>query len=97
MQRLSNLTYRRVDCVVSIEEDPLTPDALEDLLARHKPSMVLGQNEQQVKRDALELDGAALATKLVRAPIELEIRESANIFEHLDPTDGHTDSSSLAA
>ena len=55
----ADLTHSSVDRRVNIYKDALPPDALENFLARHELSLSLSQQEQQIERNALQVDDAA--------------------------------------
>ena len=50
----AELAHRAVDGIVNIEKHPFTPEALQDLLARHELSTLLDQQEKQVERNTFE-------------------------------------------
>jgi hypothetical protein len=85
MQYVADLPNRGVDAVIRVEKDVLAPDSLDHIFAGDKLSGSLGQQEKQVKRNALNPHGASLAAALVGTPIQLEIRKSVNICGHLRP------------
>ena len=95
MQCVPDFPHRGIDSVVGIQEDAFAPDALQNFLARNELPASVGQNEEQLEGDALQLHGTALAPELVSSPVKLVVRETADIRRHLNPL-GEANSSSVA-
>src|SRR4029077_13396982 len=70
---LADLANRAIDAVVRIEENALTPNPLDDQLPADELPPMFHQEEQQFRRNALQLEQAAAAAQLVAAEVKLKI------------------------
>jgi hypothetical protein len=73
LERLTNFADRAIDAVVSIEEDAIPPDSLDDLFARDQLSSLLNQQEQDFHRNAFQPEHSISSAQFIGTRIELEI------------------------
>jgi hypothetical protein len=73
LERLTNFSDRAVDAVVSIEEDAIPPDSLDNLFSRDQLSSLLNQQEQDFHRNAFQPEHSISSAQFVGTRIELEI------------------------
>ena len=72
LQDLPDFPNRAVDAVVDVEVNLLPPNPLDDLLPRDQLPAVLGEEQQNLHGNALQLERLAGASELVGAGVELE-------------------------
>jgi hypothetical protein len=75
-QRPPNLPYRGINAGVAIQENPFSPDSLQDLFACDQLTRLFGEQEEQIERDALQVHDLAAAAEFAGAAVQLEIFES---------------------
>jgi hypothetical protein len=75
-QRPPNLPYRGINAGVAIQENPFSPDSLQDLVARHQLTAAFGEEEEQIERSALQVHDLATAAEFVGTAVEFEIFET---------------------
>jgi hypothetical protein len=75
-QSTPNFPYRGVNAGVAIQENPFSPDPLEDLFACNQLTGLFGKQEEQIERPALQVNDLAAAAEFVGATVQLEIFES---------------------
>jgi hypothetical protein len=73
-QRPADLPHRGVDRRVRVEEDVPAPEALEDLGPRHELAPSLGEEDEQLHGQLLELLDLATAAQLVARQVQHEVR-----------------------
>jgi hypothetical protein len=82
-ERLADFPNSSVDAVVRIEENVLTPDSLDDLIAGNKLLVVVKQEQEDLQRNAFELQRTPSTAQLKRSQVELEVFTELN--DPLDP------------
>jgi hypothetical protein len=73
LQDLPDLADGAIDTVIGIEGYALSPDSLDDLLARNQLASLLHQQEQEFHGNAFQLEHTVGTTQLVGAQVELKI------------------------
>jgi hypothetical protein len=69
---LANPADRRIDAIVGIEEDTLSPDRLADLFAGNKLPSPVEEQEQYLQRDTFQLLGPARSTQFEGNAVDFE-------------------------
>ncbi|HST10176.1 MAG TPA: hypothetical protein VLL05_07350 [Terriglobales bacterium] len=72
-QRLANLADGRVDAVVGVEEDALTPNLFDNLIAGHKFAALLNKQAQQVGWNAFQPEGLPGLFQLKGSEVKFEV------------------------
>ena len=78
LEDLADLADGAVDAVVHVEEGALAPDPLGDLLPADQLARPLGQEQENLQRDPLELERPARAPELVSRAVQLQLLAEAN-------------------
>ena len=78
LQHLPDLADGAVDAVVHIQVGALAPDPLGDLLPGDQLARALGEQQEDLQRDPLELDGPAGAPELVGRAVQLQLLAEAD-------------------
>src|SRR5688572_6598123 len=86
-QRLADFANRRVHPCLDVDEDVLTPEAIDDLTPQHELASPFDEQQQQVHRLPLDPHGTSVPTQLVGADVQLEVTEPKSVrgiwYQHL--------------
>jgi hypothetical protein len=78
LQHLPDLAHGAVDAVVQIQVGILAPDPLGDLLPGDQLPGPLGEEQENLERDPLELERPARAAELERGTVQLQLLAEAD-------------------
>jgi hypothetical protein len=78
LQHLPDLAHCAIDAVVHIQVGALAPDPLRNLLPGDQVARALGEQEQDVQRDALELQGTTSPPELIGRAVKLQVLAEAD-------------------
>jgi hypothetical protein len=81
---LPNLADCPIDAVVGVEEDAVTPDALNDLFAADELVSALDEEEQHLHGDAFQPERTARMAQFVGIQIQLEVLPEFDCFLRFD-------------
>src|SRR6266851_1938915 len=84
LEYLANLADSGVDAVVGVEEDVLAPNPFDDLVAGHELPSGLNQEDQQLRRNPLQLQNPAGAAQFVGAQVKVEILAESDRVRQFD-------------
>ncbi|MGA7840384.1 MAG: hypothetical protein WCA34_05675 [Candidatus Acidiferrales bacterium] len=71
-----------IDAVVGIDEYVFAPDCPEDFFSRDETLAIFGEQEEQLQRDALQLDELAVLAKLKGTWVEFKAFEMDGFGKH---------------
>ena len=81
---LADFANGAVEAVVSVEEDVGTPNSVDQLFAAYEAAALIYQEDQDVHRDALELEHTTGSAQLVGTYVELYIFPDLDDFPGTD-------------
>src|SRR5262249_37436477 len=77
---LADLPNRTIDAVICVEAYVAAPDPLDNLLSAYELTPLLHQQEQNLHRNALDLERTAGTAQFIRTQIEFEILSKLDRF-----------------